>query len=658
MKTSPQSHPRGYVSYVLVLSTGMFLTLLLVYVYRNSFRTMEIQQEVQLRADYMSKEDAVLRSIVAIVPNRAILAMQDGSELTVARKTPLLWQTIFSDALDQANARNSISPQVANSMGLGTVYKGNTGDSALAGVNVIFDPVEGDDAYGAGGAPVAQRFVASGLNPNLGTGFPEALINTGPAGSANDVGTQMGDALYPIISSEKNYGSKSLQFKKIPYPKINFGYAKPGELFVAKRNWWAFSLNIYQNDFGLRIDRERDYVLSIYEIPSQLAISANAYTALGRYAEGGDWQNTTVEGQVFAGKALVEGSRSFEGLSSRRSISLSSGSTIGGKSFGGNSPFTPGLREQYEVDNAATGAFYPVSLPSESGRAAFVPINRGADFFDRFAPLTDNNTLSKTTWNEYSVGAMQCKMKLDVIKVTSSTDQRPTRFKLTYKYGGDGSQETSVEIPVTTDLLDPFSTDRLPDGRPCVTIKPEKIPAYLKDLVNKGLATNLPDPVSINNSIAVNVDYRFDATIRPPASPPLETDTALVMTECDDLTAFTTGFSIVTNLTLYIGDDFNITPKAGGKFPPASLYAPARRFGKDVDPLKVEFTGQVGSLAKDTGPAVHPLDMKTWRGSAMAPGSMTVNLKPIKEVADLPPIYMMNWLIVLEERRKEFYPTP
>lgn len=650
MKTIPRPHPRGYVSYVLVLTTGMLVTLLLTYVYRNSFRSMEIQQEVQMRSDFLSKEDAVLRSIVATVPNRAIRAMQDSSESDATKRTPLLWQSIFSDALDQANARNSISPQVAASMGVATTYKGNSGDSTLAAISSIFDPVEGDDAYGAGGATAAQRFVASGLNHNLGTGFPEQLntLDTG-AGGANDISTQKGDVLYPIISAEKFYGSKTEQFKKIPYPRINFGYAKPGELFVAKRNWWAFSLNIYQNDFALRIDRERDYVLSIYEIPSQLAISANAYTSLGRYSAGGAWQDVSVEGKIFAGKALVEGTTSFEGLSSRRSITLSSNSTIGGKSFGGANPFTPGMREQYEIDNATTGEFYPVSLPSESGRAAFVPINRGAEYFDRFAPfLTENNTLSKTTWNSYSIGALQCKMKLDV-KEVNPADQLPKILRFTYRYN-NGANEKEVEIPINAaDQTLPFNAEKLPDGRPCVTIKPERIPAFLASRPTPG------DPVTINNSIVVNVDYTVSTTIVRPSYPPKTTDTALVMNECDDLSPFTTGFSIVTNLTLYIGDDFNIVPKANGKFPPTSLYAPARRFGKDVAPMRVEFTGQVGSLAKDDGAAIHPLDMMTWKGDQMAPGTMKVNLKPIKEVADLPPVYMMNWLIVVEERRKEFY---
>ncbi|MFM2243164.1 MAG: hypothetical protein RLZ97_2019, partial [Verrucomicrobiota bacterium] len=32
-----------------------------------------------------------------------------------------------------------------------------------------------------------------------------------------------------------------------------------------------------------------------------------------------------------------------------------------------------------------------------------------------------------------------------------------------------------------------------------------------------------------------------------------------------------------------------------------------------------------------------------------------VNLAPIKHPAALPPITMMNWLVVLEERRREYY---
>src|SRR5690606_19812047 len=103
---------------------------------------------------------------------------------------------------------------------------------------------------------------------------------------------------------------------------------------------------------------------------------------------------------------------------------------------GGTSPFTPGLREAFEMSSNTTGEFYPVSLPSESGRAVFVPINRGLDFFDRFALSAEAATISKTTWNNYSIGALQCAMKLDVTNVMAANNQTPTALRFTYKKNG------------------------------------------------------------------------------------------------------------------------------------------------------------------------------------------------------------------------------
>jgi len=48
------------------------------------------------------------------------------------------------------------------------------------------------------------------------------------------------------------------------------------------------------------------------------------------------------------------------------------------------------------------------------------------------------------------------------------------------------------------------------------------------------------------------------------------------------------------------------------------------------------------------------MDSTTVSGTAMAANRITVNLRPIRHPAELPPITMMNWLLVLEERRSEF----
>lgn len=82
---------------------------------------------------------------------------------------------------------------------------------------------------------------------------------------------------------------------------------------------------------------------------------------------------------------------------------------------------------------------------------------------------------------------------------------------------------------------------------------------------------------------------------------------------------------------------------------------PEKRFGVNVEPGGVSISGQIGSLANelDVQP-VRPLDSMTMMGNQLRPENITVNLRPITHPAELPPVTMMNWLVVLEQRRAEF----
>ncbi len=73
-------------------------------------------------------------------------------------------------------------------------------------------------------------------------------------------------------------------------------------------------------------------------------------------------------------------------------------------------------------------------------------------------------------------------------------------------------------------------------------------------------------------------------------------------------------------------------------------------------PLTVTLEGQVGSLAdeKNNDP-VRPLDVFGIASETIDPSRTTVNLKAITHPGVLPPITLMNWLVLLEERRKEYY---
>lgn len=710
---------RGFVSYVLVLAAGLTLTLLTLSAYQRAVLAQKVQGESQIRVDFADKEDEILRAIVNITPNRAIRAMQANSNVT-ATSTTLRWQNIFSDALTQANARTSISSALKTTIDASAGIEGNVGDSTLANLGSIFDAIEPE-----------AGFMSTGMNRSLGNGFPVPLEGTTTVADL--------DKIYPIITSSKSYGNLASggvglpvtsypQFNQIPYPEIRFGYSTPGQPFLAKRNWWAFSLQLGENDQILKsFSRgdgslgERDFILSIYEIPSQLAISAEAFANLGKHADGTPWQNANIEGGVYTTRAEVDSGLHIDRLSGRRGLTLSSDVTVGDADLGGN-PFAPGVREQFEITN--NGKFMPVTLASESGRAAFIPINRGNDFFDRFAhATTETGVLSPTSWNNYSVGALQCAMRLDVTAVTSAIDPTPTALRFSWL---SGTTRNNLNIPLVyatpvalesgyaevalenqsynfgSQLVDvaygagskfvyrrgmtgtvtfnyetfgdpivgtpkkgyfrpamPFEVKLLHGAKRSISVYPERLPAFLTALGGSG--------PTINNSIVVNVDYSstgLNNIAYKPQIPSTDNDYALVMTECDDLSPFTKGFSLVTNLRFYFGDDCNIVPIAppatglpSPYFPPFSVFAPEKRWGGEQDPLRVEHKGQVGHLGGDTGSSapVHLLDATLASETSASPSKIDVNLWQITHPAALPPITMMNWLVVVEERRKAFY---
>lgn len=734
MKTiSSRRGKPGYVSYVLVLVTGIILTLLTVYTYRRAMNAQSVQSAIQLRMDYREKEEAILRSIVAITPNRAIRAMQGGSNNNSSSRDPLRWQNIFTEALTTANASISIPDDLVQTLGIQNHKIANSGDSSLTAVSSIFTALPGGTGY-----------VSVGINRSLGTGYPPPL-------TTSEQTTIDRDPLYPIITNDKLYGALAQTYLNSPalngngtlayglpvgtysrhnilkYPDINFGYSRPGDPFVAKQNWWGFSMNLAAQDAATTLVARprRNFVLSIYEIPSQLAISAGSFMSLGRLESGEAWQNVNIDGGVFAGKAVVEGNATLPALASRRGMTLSQDAMIGGQAFNQN-PFKPGVREAYQVTN---GEFFPVSLASESGRVAFVPINRGADFFDRFSHAAESDALSPTKWNDYSIGALQCAMCLDVTDVVSSTNPVPTKLRFSYlksgtrqmldiplnvspftglppgyifacnedqsynfgsavvdvAYGKNGyyAYQTGVTGLITFNnarfgdpLLGtvksgyykpsyPFEIKNLPSGKICVAVYPQRFKAFLAALN--------ADDTSVNNSLVVNVDYSTatgSVNLSKPVIPCVDFDPTngkhqygLIIQECADLTSFTKGFSLVTNLRTYIGDDFNIvsmTPPTGYTpsglyYPPVSLFVPERRYGVEVDPFAVKLDGQIGSLASesDANP-VRPVDSRTVSGGALAASRITVNLRPIRHPAELPPVTMMNWLIVLQELRSEF----
>jgi len=638
MKSSPTSNyrraARGYASLLLVSSVAVVLLTLIIFSYRSAIRSQQTQAVSQLRIDYAQKENAFLRALVGSVPNKAIGIMQNGS--AYPNNENFRWEQIFRDSLDVANAETAITPAVAEEFGLTEARKANSGNTVF-----VRDSGGGSVSMTALVAPAYAGSMGQGfwLNPGVAgdpipAGYPDPLVSSYTDWAAKE-------KRHPVVSPLKRYADGSV-FKAIPYPNISFGYGVAGEPFVAKRNWWAFKLNLGTKDLAATgaAPKSKTYVLSLYEIPSQLPISAATFTQIGGHEDGTKWNDVTITGGVFGQRVSAVDGASVPRIASRLGVTADGSMTVGGVATN-NSFGDRGVRESYEI---ATDKFFPISEVGDSGRVSFVALSRGNDFFDRHAGPSPTKFEAPTDWDQYSIGAKQCAMILDIVSVASSNDQTPTRLRFSYRKNGAVTPDPDQFISIGSTSLPanyPFRLEVTSTGKTCLVLNIEALQLYL---VSKGA-----DSVSANNSLVVNADYT-QLNVRKPSIPSLATDLGVILRGGADLSRFTAGFSLVTNFRLYLDDDFNLVKSGSGKYPAASLFAPEQRYGANADPWNVDLTGQLGSFASDDGAPAHLMDLKTGSGNQLDKTKIRANLAMISDPADLPPIYAMNWLTIVQEK--------
>ena len=674
-KSSP-----GFASLLVVTSVGVALLIMLVSMYRNTVDAHAIQKNNLLKNDYQQREDAFLRALTNIIPNKAILCMKPGSD----NDESLQWKSIIEDALVMSNSRQALAPEVADSLGFTNIRSGNNTDSNLE-LGAIISAL-------AGGTTDPDA-ITSGTNQLATSDYPPPLEC-----SASD---QTTDSLYPIVSLNKKYGPSASGWVKasvsdfplynlIDAPELHFNYQNDGT-FIAKHNWWAFEMSFADQDASKTnvITRKKKYLVSLYEIPSQLPISASAFTTFGAHSDGTEWSNVSLRGSIFAEKVKTEGAFSTDAIAARKGIEVSTSTTVNGTTTGGvtgSNPFVSNARELAETQ----GNIFPISSSSDGGRVSFIPINRGLEFYDRYTgdPAEDNpdkeseSRLSDTSWDYYSIGAKQCGMRLDVIEVISSSDQTPTAIRFSYQQDDpdDGIVGNLVQVSrifsKNPDPLNPeeeawpdffapggdtfpFHIDKSYSSRPCIAIYPERLATWL--------ASNNGGFFESNHSISVNVDYVNNLEVAKPPFPSDVGDLAVMLIEAKDLTAFTDGFSLVTNMRLIFTDDVNITatttppgvtlPAGEDFYPPVSFFAPEKRYGDSGIALKIDIDGQLGSLAKGNTEPVRIADLKTGYADQVVPENIVANLKTIDHPAALPPVNMMNWMVVIREIHPRYNPS-
>jgi len=678
MKTAPSAsrlwNSRGYATMAVVTSISLVILGMMGYAYLGSMRTFQAQARAQVKQDYSQKENAILNALIHIVPNKAIGAMQQGS---ASNTTLYNWDTIFREALNSANAEQSISPQMLNSLNLGTAVSANTGDTTFSAVSQVVQAPIGTYAGGDNRVNGGNWWEFTMLgDPKIGPRVPAALQLS--------YENYLLDKQYPIVSFDKTYVSwytKGLglsatdfpRYNLIQYPDVKFGYKRPGEYFVAKRNWWVFSLKFgSHNEQRTGIPPVRkDYVLSIYEIPSQVPLSASTLLKVGKFADGTAWENVTLDGSLVAERLETEGSVvvSEGSISARKSITLTGQTVVDGTTL--ESDFDDlGERESRATATTGTGGangttttndsdFYEASVGGNVGKVAFIALNRGTNTLLNTSDGNRSERIAPTGWNHYTMAGRQAQMTLEMRKMSAAATQLPTEIRLSYRntsnalvsatYTRGTNWPTEQESGGSTF---PFQTDELDNTRNALIVHMDRLPAFINGLSNSG-------GMALNNSLFI-YPRTGESTVVIPSIPSVSTDMAVSLRGGKDLTPYTAGFSIVSRYRVYIADTLNdvpaTTPTNAGLpnghvfYPPLSIFAPEKRFGESLSvDHPVELTGQLNSLKTATTDTVNPLEFKSGDDERIASNKIDATLTSLKSPAELPPIHLMNWLVTIEE---------
>ncbi len=668
--SSPQ-FSRGYATFAMVATISLAMLTLLTLNMAGSLKTMEVQKSAQMKQDYSQREDAILNSLLHIVPNKAIGAMKRDSADNPENYT---WETIFDEALDLANAEQAVAPQLLNALGLGQAVSANTGDSSLSNIGTLVSrpsasPLSGDALVHGGNwwewhMLFDNRFYDHIPAPLRVPSSEVAIL----------------DRTYPLITEDKlyvyNYGSydriyhKGAQvstdsyplYNQLVYPDVKFGYKRPGDLFVAKRNWWIFSLTFGQNDVqntGIP-PVTRDYMLSIYEVPSQLPISSTTTVSVGSFDDGTAWGNVTIDGSVYARRLETEGDVNITdgALAAREYVRVSDSTLVDGVKIE-NDFDDLGTRESRSADKGKS--FYGASVSGNTGKVAFIPINRGNNFLWPGWDGDVSERISPTGWNYYSRGASQCAMRIEIREMASTSEQIATQVRFHYQ-ATDGTMKRITYTrgdnwPTDSEAggtFIPFQTTQMENTRYAIAFYPDRMETFLSSLGDA-------KPLSENHSICIYPNTGR-STVNTPSIPAADSDPAVVLRGCKDLTNYPKGFSLLTRYRLYISESFNtvqaVAPSDSGLppgaefYPPASLFAPEKRFGETMlSDQPVAIKGQLSSLKTWAGYEFNPLDIQAGDDSNVEAGNVNAELVDLRTPAELPPVHMMNWLVTIEPIR-------
>ncbi len=632
-----------------VVSMGVLIMGVMFMNYKFTNTMNDVSKETHLRLDYSDKEDAFLRALVHIVPERAQKAMMDGSGAGNSPVTDISWASIFESAIQQANAESSLTGIVASIKNDSQII-GNSGDTD----NSFLTSIHGLTNAGLNNGKYVFVEPSSKVDTPQPVSYSNAALSPGH------------DLEAPVICLSKGYfdGNSFNQYTLTPYPNIQFGYSKPGELILAKHNWWAFAVDFasVDSDNTKLGSTTKHYMISLYEIPSQLPISADAFMKMGQHDNNSNWgeNNINIEGRIFASEVRqAAAGTQVDGIATRRGGEISDMSDITGIDLAQMS------REDFNNKNANIYSneenFFPISRSSDSGKVNFIPINRGIDFFKYHGNYNNNGTsFSPTAWDDYSRGARQCSLTIEIVSTyphqgSTSVDgicitatqlggsQRSLYYlRPTHPLVGSQAHYRAWNFNDESFPIQPRTVSATKQG--AIALDLSKLPTFL---AAESFAPELNNTIHVTHR--ASDDNNFYVSEENFKFPPDDNDVALIIEGADDMTQhYSHGFALVSNLRTFFDSNLNFTSHADGTYPAVAIFSPEQRYGaEDVD-VGIELRGRVSMISSDDDKEIAPLDLKSASGEIFT-SELEIDLKPMKRLDDLPPIHFINWLVVVSE---------
>ena len=651
----------------------------------------DTERVASAKVDIATREDALIRAIL----------QQTAQGMLPGPSTPggVNWTTIMTAAVNQVGATTYVDPtEVTTLLGSNVVIPANMGDPGGSSLG-IFQGYQQEVPWGGttGLANLVNAANATAVQPPQLVWVSNANISAATATTNPQqflLGSQMSASGSSATSPSGRWGT-------IPFPNIRFGFMRPGDSMVARRVWWRIPV-VYQTTQGsleapgtARFPAApADYILSIYEIPSQLPITGNANIQLGLNSDGSGWGDTTasaggqvqITGSTYGDAVQLDGGTYSGGISSRRQLNIAQTSSVAGENFTDNTYNDLGVREQKDLTRAIGAA--PVSVAGDSGKALLVPLLSGQDFY---LPAAANYlpASTPTTWDLYARPYFHCRIRIMISGTISDPNADPNKV-FNYSGGKINTTGNTGAITVTVSYLPdtagvPDAVLGVPDGASGWTTKTYVQTNNLGGTGNLGsngilqiLQNGNPvnsgfliytststgnavidsnileiDLLKLYSTLGLNPSQCYSIYIgcAPSQNPnnlgPQNLGVAIM--DAGDLSAFTNGFSIVTPQRLYLTGSFN----NGATVVPTSLYAPDLRYGIDAIPAQLSLTGQISisQVTQNSSTAVNPLSFVNGANSVITGAGNTYTLKAITNPKGLPPITRLNLLFTIDKER-------